>query len=61
MLISLASMAAALEIKVVEEYDYPIRTDRPAPSFDTIVTELSRGAAKEMDWQGGSAGELPHH
>ena len=40
MLISSATMAAALEIEVVDEYNYPIRTDRLGPSFDTIVTEL---------------------
>ena len=37
-------MAVALENAVGEEYDYLIRTDRFTPSFDTIVTELSKGS-----------------
>ena len=36
-------MATALSIAPEEDYNYPIRSDNAAVSYDTIVTTISSG------------------
>ena len=50
LLISPTTIAAALEIAPEEDYDYPVRSDHPTVSYDTIVTTISRGV--RWSWSG---------